>query len=99
VGSACPVKSCEEGRYTGWKFLLLTRVTIGEKMQQKSVKIPNISCGHCVRTIENEINALENIDTVKADENSKIVSVSWNEPQSWDNIRALLEEINYPPQD
>jgi copper chaperone CopZ len=68
-------------------------------MQQKSVKIPNISCGHCVRTIENEINALENIDTVKADENSKIVSVSWNEPQSWDNIRALLEEINYPPQD
>jgi copper chaperone CopZ len=68
-------------------------------MHKKSINIPNISCGHCVRTIETELNTLDHVISVKADENTKMVDISWDEPQSWDNIKALLIEINYPTAD
>ena len=65
-------------------------------MSTKTVKVPNISCGHCVHTIQNEVGELEGITSVVADEQSKMVTVVWDEPQSWDKIAALLAEINYP---
>lgn len=68
-------------------------------MQTKSFKVPNISCGHCVHAIQNEVGELEGIKHVVASEESKMVTVEWEEPpQTWDNIKALLEEINYPPE-
>ena len=67
-------------------------------MQSKKFKVPNISCGHCVRTIQNEVGELEGVTTVLASEETKEVTVSWDEAtQSWTNIESLLEEINYPP--
>ena len=68
-------------------------------MATKTVKIPNISCGHCVMTIEREVSDLEGVSSVKAEQASQMVTVEWNEPPtSWGNIQALLEEINYPPE-
>jgi copper chaperone CopZ len=65
-------------------------------MPNKSVNIPNISCSHCVHTIESELRLLENVTSVKADETTKMVQIEWTEPQSWENIKSLLAEINYP---
>ena len=65
-------------------------------MSTKTVKVPNISCGHCVHAIQNEVSELEGVTSVVADQQTKMVTVVWEEPQSWDNIAALLEEINYP---
>jgi hypothetical protein len=33
---------------------------------------------------------------VKADETTKMVHIRWNDPQSWENIKSHLIEINYP---
>lgn len=69
-------------------------------MTSKAFKVPNISCGHCVMTIEREVSELKGVVSVKAEESSKMVTVEWNEPPaSWKGIRELLEEINYPPED
>ena len=66
-------------------------------MASNTFKVPNISCGHCVMTIEREVGELNGVASVKADEASKMVTVEWNEPPaSWDSIQDLLEEINYP---
>jgi copper chaperone len=65
-------------------------------MQTKTFKVPNISCGHCVHTVQSEIGELEGVKRVVADENSKLVTVEWEAPQTWENIKATLEEINYP---
>jgi copper chaperone CopZ len=65
-------------------------------MPNKLVNIPNISCGHCVRTIESELSDLNNVVSVKADESTKMVEITWEEPQTWENIKSLLNEINYP---
>jgi copper chaperone len=68
-------------------------------MNQKTFKVPNISCGHCVNTIQNEVGELDHIIRVTASKETKMVTVEWEEPQSWDNIKALLEEIDYPPEE
>ena len=68
-------------------------------MATKTFKVPNISCGHCVMTIEREVGELNGVTSVKAEEASQMVSVEWNEPPaSWEAIQSLLEEINYPPE-
>ena len=67
-------------------------------MTKKTFIVPNISCGHCTRTIESELGELAGVTGVKAEAASKQVTVEWEEPATWDNIRALLEEINYPPE-
>jgi copper chaperone len=65
-------------------------------MANKIVKVPNISCGHCTSSIEREVGELEGVISVKADEDSKTVTVEWNEPPAtWTQIADLLTEIGY----
>jgi len=68
-------------------------------MQTKTVKVPNISCGHCVHTIQSELSELEGVTKVVASQDTKTVTVEWQEPQNWENIKSLLKEINYAPQE
>jgi len=68
-------------------------------MESKTFKVPNISCGHCVMTIEKELNELEGVASVSADAETKNVTVEWEEPATWEGVKSLLGEINYPPQE
>ena len=67
-------------------------------MESKTFTVPNISCGHCTHTIEMELKELSGIKSVKADQASQQVVVEWEAPASWDQIKNLLVEINYPPE-
>ena len=58
--------------------------------------VPTISCGHCTHTIENEVGELKGVESVKAEIDSKKVTITFAEPASEDKIKALLAEINYP---
>ena len=65
-------------------------------MATETFSVPNISCGHCVMTIERELGELQGVSNVKADADTKIVTVAWDAPADEDGIKALLAEINYP---
>jgi len=65
-------------------------------MENKTVRVPNISCQHCVMTVERELKELEGVVSVNADAETKTVSVEWKSPADWAGIEALLAEINYP---
>ena len=67
-------------------------------MAQETLSIPNISCGHCVSAIESELNEMRGVTSVKADAETKTVTVQWDAPASIEGIRATLTEINYPAQ-
>ena len=67
-------------------------------MTSKTFTIPNISCGHCTHTVEMEVGDLPGVKSVKAEIESKQVTVEWGAPATWDGIAALLQEINYPPE-
>lgn len=68
-------------------------------MESKTVLIPAISCGHCVQTVQNELGELDGVLRVQADEASKQTTIEWSAPATWEQIKALLAEINYPAQD
>ena len=68
-------------------------------METKTVTVPNISCGHCVHTIESEIGELNGVQSVKADEQSKLVTIQWDKPATWAEITRTLTEIEYPPEE
>jgi copper ion binding protein len=65
-------------------------------MEKKTFSIPNISCGHCVNAIKNELNELDGISAVEGDIEGKSVAVEWDAPASEDSIKNKLAEINYP---
>ena len=65
-------------------------------MAQETFSIPNISCGHCTRAIENELGEMEGVQKVVGHIEAKSVDVAWDIPATRERILALLEEINYP---
>jgi copper chaperone len=66
-------------------------------MSSITYNVPNISCGHCVHTIETELSELEGVVRVRAEQMDKRVTVDYEPPATPDSIRALLTEIAYPP--
>ena len=65
-------------------------------MTSKTFDIPNISCNHCVMTIKRELGELKGVASVDADVGTKTVNIEWEAPATWDSIKSLLAEINYP---
>ncbi|MFH1435607.1 MAG: heavy metal-associated domain-containing protein [Pseudomonadota bacterium] len=68
-------------------------------MEDRKFKIQNISCGHCVRTIERELGEIDGVKKVEGDQETKEVSVAWDSPATLETILATLREINYPAGD
>lgn len=69
-------------------------------MTSKTVSVPNISCGHCVMTIERELGELQGVSEVKAEQATKKVTVSWDpDALDWEAIEELMKDINYAPGD
>jgi len=58
--------------------------------------VPAISCGHCTHTIETEVSELQGVQSVKADEATRKVEITFDAPANEATIKALLAEINYP---
>ena len=58
--------------------------------------IPNISCGHCVHTIQNEVGELEGVVTVVANQEARTATITFGDPATEEKIKGLLAEIEYP---
>jgi copper ion binding protein len=65
-------------------------------MTTVTYSVPNISCGHCVHTIQTEVSDLAGIKSVKADAETKKVAIEFDSPANEEAIKSLLKEINYP---
>jgi len=65
-------------------------------MEKKTFSIPNISCGHCVMSIKNELSELEGVTSVEGNPEAKSIDVEWNAPITEDKLKETLKEINYP---
>ncbi len=65
-------------------------------MTTVTYKIPTISCGHCVQTINMEISDLKGVELVEANSADKTAKITFDDPATEDLIKDLLAEINYP---
>lgn len=65
-------------------------------MTTVTYSIPNISCGHCVHTIQSEVSELNGVKSVVANQDGKTATITFEPPATVEQIKALLAEINYP---
>ncbi len=65
-------------------------------MTTVTYSVPNISCEHCVHTIQTELADVNGVKLVKADLATKKVEIVFETPASEDKLKSLLAEINYP---
>jgi copper chaperone len=65
-------------------------------MEKQKFSVPNISCGHCVMTIQRELGEMEGVSNVEGDPNAKEITVDYDAPATVDKIKSTLKEINYP---
>jgi copper chaperone CopZ len=68
-------------------------------MEKKTFKVPNISCGHCVMSIKNELSELEGVANVEGDPESRQITVEWDSPATQNILMEKMKEINYPAEE
>lgn len=62
-------------------------------MTARTYNVPDISCGHCKSSIEGEVGALEDVDRVEVDIDTRTVTVEGS--ASDQAIHAAIEEAGY----
>lgn len=66
-------------------------------MEKKTFQVPNIGCNGCVNSIKGELNELDGVKSVEGVVDTKMVTVEYDAPASWDQIVEKLTAIEYPP--
>jgi copper chaperone len=59
-----------------------------------TLNVPNMSCGHCVKTIESAVKGLDRDASVRADLGGKTVTVESRAPAT--DISRALDAAGYP---
>ena len=60
---------------------------------------PDISCGHCVATVQETVRELAGVNTVTANADSKQVEITFDPGQvSVAQIESAMDEAGYPVQ-
>jgi copper chaperone len=65
--------------------------------EQITLNAPDISCEHCVATVQKAVGALPGVDSVSASADTKDIAISFDPGNvSDDQIAAVLDEEGYP---
>lgn len=68
-------------------------------MLKKTFHVPNISCGHCVRSIKDELAEIDGVLKVEGDPSTKEITVEYETPGALEVIKETLAEIDFPPEE
>lgn len=64
--------------------------------QETVLSVPDISCEHCVKTINGALGALPGVESVQTDIPTKTVRLRYNPTQApLDQIEATLDDAGY----
>ena len=62
-------------------------------MEKQTLSVPNISCGHCVMSIKNELSEMEGVKSVDGSPEDKSITVEWESPASLEKIKETMKEM------
>ena len=66
-------------------------------MPQVTIEAPDISCDHCIGSIEKAVTKLAGVKFISGDPETKAVTLDYDPAQSTvDDIAAAMEEEGYP---
>jgi copper chaperone len=64
--------------------------------QETVLSVPDISCEHCVKTINTALGALQGVQSVETDISSKTVHLCYDPSQiALETVEATLDEAGY----
>ena len=65
-------------------------------MTEKTLRVPDMHCGHCKAAVEGELNKLSGVQRANADVEKGTVEVSYDEGAvSTDDLKDAIEEAGY----
>jgi copper chaperone len=65
-------------------------------MTEKTLKVPDMSCGHCKAAVEGELNKLSGVMYSKADVEKGTVEVSFDDGKvSIEDLKGAIERAGY----
>jgi len=66
-------------------------------MSSKAFKVPDICCATCAKIVSHTLSSLAGVHRVEVDSKTKVVTVQWGDPATWQLIGTRLVESGYPP--
>jgi copper chaperone len=65
-------------------------------MEKVTLNVEGMSCGHCVKSVEGSVGALNGVSTVKVDLENKKVDVEFNQDEvTLDVIKETIDDQGY----
>jgi copper chaperone CopZ len=68
-------------------------------MERKTFQVPNIGCEGCVKAIKGELSEIAGVQTVDGAVDTRTVTVTYDNPATWEQIVSTLREIDYAPEE
>jgi copper chaperone CopZ len=65
-------------------------------MNEITLSIPNISCGHCVMTIKRESGFLDGVEFVSGDIEARTATFQVSSDKAVGSLKEMLVDIGYP---
>ncbi len=82
----CGSGSARKGKHDG-----------GTRMEMITLKAPDISCEHCVATVKKTVGQFPGVQSVEADAETKIITLTYDPAQAdLNKIEEALDEEGYP---
>jgi len=66
----------------------------GERVTEITYTVPGMSCGHCTAAVSRELQAIDGVEHVEADPDTKLVTVHGSALDDA-TLRAAIEEAGY----
>ena len=68
----------------------------GETMTETTLRVPDMSCGHCKAAVEGELNRLSGVESSLADVEKGTVEVTYDEGKvTTEDLKGAIEEAGY----
>jgi copper chaperone len=65
-------------------------------MTEKTLKVPEMSCGHCKAAVEGELNKLSGVERANSDVEKGTVEVSYDEDTvTTEDLKSAIEQAGY----
>ena len=65
-------------------------------MTTKTLEAPDISCGHCIQTIEGAVTKLPGVRFVSGDPDTKLITIEYTSDAELAAVEQAMEEEGYP---
>jgi len=66
-------------------------------MKEAVFNVPDMSCGHCVATVQNALEQVDGVESADVSLDSKVARVQYNDDVDPDTLFRAVEAVGFTP--